>query len=141
MKYAKSKIFMALVMMITILTTTTAFAAGPAPAPAPRWSHLTTITADMEVDNSGWATITVMADADCQTVTSIKAKCQLQQYDGSWKTLKTWTESNDNCIILYSKNYAIPKNYSYRLRVTAYAYKNTTLLESSTVDFDYGYYN
>ena len=38
------------------------------------------------------------------------------------------------------KTYGIAKNYSYRLKITAKAYKDTKLLETVTETFDYGYY-
>ena len=53
---------------------------------------------------------------------------------------RSWTESRDSTGFLMEKTYGIAKNYSYRLKVTARAYKDTKLLETVTETFDYGYY-
>ena len=68
-------------------------------------------------------------------------KCELQQYDGGWKTIKSWEESEDDYVISFEKNYGVYKNYSYQIKLTAKAYKDGSLLESATEYFPYGYYN
>ncbi len=108
--------------------------------PSLRWSYLTMIRGSMKVDDKNIVKISVACDSDAFDTDKIEAKCELQQLDGSWKTIKTWREENNSSCLLYHKEWAIAKNYSYRLKVTAYTYKDSVLLESATEYFDYGYY-
>lgn len=108
--------------------------------PSPRWSYLTMIRGSMKVDDKNIAKILVACNSDAFDTNKIEAKCELQQLDGSWKTIKTWREENNSNSLMYDKEWAIAKNYSYRLKVTAYTYKDSILLESATEYFDYGYY-
>lgn len=139
MKHYMKKLVVSLLAMI-IVSSTTAYA-STTDAPTPRWSHLTLMRAYMEVDDYGRAEISVTCGADTLTVNNMVSKCELQQFDGKWKTIKSWNDSNDDSAIMYTKDYAIAKNYSYRLKITASAYWDSTLLESATEYFDYGYYN
>lgn len=108
---------------------------------APIWDYLITISGDMQISDSGWTTVTVYCNSNYNKVTKIKAKCELQRLENSkWNTIKTWTESRNISTILYEKETAVYKGYNYRLRVTAYAYSGSTLLEQATETFDYGYY-
>lgn len=133
MKYAKRVILVMAAMAVLVMSAATTYA-------APRWSYLTTIAADMNFSDNGIVTVSVMCDADSRDVNKITAKCELQQYDGSWKTIKTWTETNNDSIIRYTKTYAVAKNYSYRLKVTASAYQNSTLKEKVTGEYDETFY-
>lgn len=124
------------VLLAVVMCTAAAFSAY---ANMPRWSYLGMMTAYMETDDSGRAKVSVTCDADFE-VNKITAKCELQQLDGSWKTIKTWKETDNNHAITYTKNYGIYKNYSYRLKVTAYMYVDSKLVETVTETFDQGYY-
>ena len=108
--------------------------------PSPRWSYLNMIRVSMKVDDKNITKISVACSSHAFNTDKIAAKCELQQLDGSWKTIKTWKEENNGTDLLYHKEWAIAKNYSYRLKVTAYTYKDSVLLESATEYFDYGYY-
>lgn len=144
MKCVTKKILMPLCAMTLAVSSIVAYAptayAAAVSAPSPRWTYLNMIRGSMKVDDKNIAKISVACDSDAFDTDKIVAKCELQQLDGSWKTIKTWEEENDGSGILYHKERAIAKNYSYRLKVTAYAYKNSVLLESATEYFDYGYY-
>lgn len=142
------------VMAMTFLLAMSSFggvahAANPAPVAAlsmnsamPRWNYLITMMGDLRIEDSGIATVIVYCNSDFRDVTKIKAKCELQRFESSgWKTIKSWTETDDVSSIGYEKHTAVYKDYSYRLRITAYAYNGSTLLEQATEIFDYGYYN
>lgn len=133
MKRLKRKFVVLLAVVMCIAAAFSAY------ANVPLWSYLTMVTADMETYDSGWATISVICDANYD-VNKITAKCELQQLDGRWKTIKTWKETEQDHSILYTKDYAIYKNYSYRLKVTAYMYVDSKLVETVTETFDQGYY-
>jgi len=129
--------FLGLILLSVLVISATAFAST---LRALRWSHLIAMSGNMSVNDSGIATITAECRADYMTVDQVKLKCELQQLDNSWKTIKTWTETANKNSIIYEKEYAIYKNYSYRLKITSYVYSNGTLLETATENFDYGYY-
>ena len=145
MKQLSKKILMPLCAMTRAVSSVAAYVpityASTVFSPSPRWSYLTMIRGSMKVDDKNIAKISVACDSDAFDTDKIEAKCELQQLDGSWKTIKTWREENDSSCLLYHKEWAIAKNYSYRLKVTAYTYKNSVLLESATEYFDYGYYH
>lgn len=101
----------------------------------PRWSYLSSITASIDIDD-GIATISASCDAVDSNVTKTKIKCELQKYDDSWSTIKTWTVSDNEVIVSMEKTYAVASGYDYRLKVTGYAYNGSTLLESATEYFD-----
>lgn len=125
--------FLALAIMFTAIPCMSADAAA-------RWSHLTLISGQMDIDENNWVTATVVCDCSAKEANSLSATCELQQLNGSWKTIKTWNEKTSGTSLLYSKNYAVDKGYSYRLKITARAYQDSKLLESVTEYFDYGYY-
>lgn len=145
MNCLRRKITMPLVAMTLATTSIVSYAptayASALVVPSPRWSYITMISADMEVDDWNAAQISVICNSDIFDTNRLKVKCELQQLNGSWKTIKTWTEENDDSTISFDKEWAIAKNYSYRLRVTVSAYKDSKLLETVTENFDYGYYN
>lgn len=133
MKYARKVI---LVVMATVSLLATAFSAYA----APRWSYLTTIAADLHFEDNGIVHVEVMCDGDDWDVDKITAKCELQQYNGSWKTIKTWTQTENDSIVWLEKDYAVAKNYSYRLKVTASVYQGSVLLEEVTGEYAEQFY-
>lgn len=138
MKHLKSRVLLLLVMVVGILSTITAFAENGI---APHWSYMMMVSADMVVNDYNYAEIDVAASCDPDDADSMKVVLKLQQYDGGWKTIKTWTEKIDDTTALFTKSAGIPKGYSYRNQVTASAYKGSKLLETVTENFNYGYYN
>lgn len=139
MKHLKKRFLATLFVMTLVVSSITAYA-STIQTPTPRWSYVTMMTAGMDVDDYNAASISVTVNCDAYDTNKVKAKCELQQLDGSWKTIKSWSETNDDHMISYSKEYAVAKKYSYRLKVTAYAYMDSKLLETVTEYFDYGYY-
>ena len=106
-----------------------------------RWDYLVLISGTIDIDSSNRAHVEVMCTSDATEVDSLTVKCELQQLDGSWKTIKTWTESSNGPDLGYEKDYAVYKGYSYRLKITAKAYQGSRQVESVTEYFDYRYYN
>lgn len=55
---------------------------------------------------------------------------ELQQYDGGWGTIKTWSASGNTSAVI-SEDWYVEKGYSYRLKLTHKGYdSNGSLLES-----------
>lgn len=128
MKHISKRLMILLISAVTLLSTISAYAVTQ------RWTYLTLIEGSIDISN-GVAEIIVSCDATRDDVTKVKAKCELQKFDESWETIKTWTETETGTIINYEKTYAVSSNYEYRLKVTGYAYNGSTLLESATEYF------
>lgn len=133
MKYGKKVTSAVMAAMFLLTTAFNAYA-------APRWSYLTTIAADLHFEDNGIVHVEVMCDGDDSDVDKITAKCELQQYNGSWKTIKTWTQTENDSIVWLEKDYAVAKNYSYRLRVTASVHQDSVLLEEVTGEYAEQFY-
>ena len=125
MKREKKVLFVILVMIVLTVWTVPAFAAL-------RWDYLMTMGGNLDFEDNNVVYVDVMSDADVNDVDKMTLKCELQQYKGGWKTIKTWTETRNSPEIMYTKEYMVEKDYSYRIRLTASAYKNSKLLEKVT---------
>lgn len=134
MTYAKKTGLVILTMVVLLLSTVVVHA-------APRWSYITTIAADLDINDQGIATVYVLCDSDPRDTDKITAKCELQKYNGSWKTIKTWTETANDAVIDYTKTYAVAINYSYRLKITASAYMGSTLKERVSGNYSETFYH
>ena len=67
-------------------------------------------------------------------------KVELQQNDGGWDTIKTWSNKGGTNAFI-EQNYAIMSGYSYRLKLTHKAYdSNDNLIETITEYSDIIYY-
>lgn len=139
MKHFKSRFLLVLAVMIAMLSSITAFAKDNGGI-APHWSYLMMISGNLEVDDYNSARVSVAATSDPSDTDSLKIVTRLQQYDGGWKNYETWTDNVSDPDALLEYYTAIPKGYSYRVRVTVSTYKNGKLLESATENFNYGYY-
>ena len=132
MKQLKKCLALVLASVLLLAMTSTAYA---------RWDHMVVVRGTIRIDSWNNAHIEVSCSADGTTVDSVSAICELQQLDGGWNTIATWEESNDSNNLLYEKDYAVYKGYSYRLKITATAYQGSREVETVTEYFDYGYYN
>lgn len=59
---------------------------------------------------------------------------ELQQYNGGWSTIKTWSDSNSNFVSI-SDDYYVTKGYNYRLKLTHKAYNRSWGLVESLVKY------
>lgn len=137
MKCLKSQFLLTLAMLLIIFSSLTAFADDGI---SPHWSYLSMISADMEVDSYNSATVSVEADSVASDVDELRITVYLQQFNGGWHNYDTWTKTVKDSAAMFKKYTAIPKGYSYQIKVTVKAYKNGKFLESATETFDYGYY-
>ena len=137
MKGLKSQFLLVLAIEITMMSSISAFANDGI---VPRWSYLWMISADLDVDDYNSATVSVEASSDPTDTDSLKVTTKLQQFNGGWKTYKSWTDNIDDSFAMIEKYTAIPKGYSYRIQVTVSTYKNGKFLESATENFEYGFY-
>lgn len=79
------------------------------------------------------------ADTVVRNGYTAKVTVELQQDDGGWSTIKTWTDTYDDFAVVDGRYY-VAKGYDYRLKVSHQAYKGSTLIEthnanSSTVTY------
>lgn len=108
-----------------------AMAVGSEPTVTPRYTYIARIYSCLEIGTLGITAC--QANCYAENGDSVVLTAKLQQYNGStWTTLKTWTATDDNVATL-SKNYAVPKGYTYRLRASCSVYNASgVLLESGT---------
>ena len=73
-----------------------------------------------------------IGETDVQNRYNTGVKMELQQYDGGWDTIKTWTDTGTKSVSL-EKYYSVASGYSYRLKLTHYSYdSNWNQLEAIT---------
>lgn len=133
MKYVKKVVLVVLTTMVLMASAVTVYAAV-------QWSYLTTIAAGLEFEDNNIVHVSVTCDSDPRDVNKMTVKCELQQYDGGWKTIKTWTETKNDSVIRFYKDYAVAKNYSYQLKITASVYDGSTLLEEISDEYAEQFY-
>lgn len=143
MKKRAKLITMMLAACILVMNTSTVFAARkPDTGISVQWSDVSTITSRMEVDSWGVATVDVAGQVKASSsADSTELIVDLQRYEnGSWNTIKTWTDKKDVKFTTVFETYAIARGYSYRLSITVKAYKGRVVLESASDTYNYGYY-
>jgi hypothetical protein len=140
MKHLKKHFLVPLFAIVFFVFSSTVYA-STGDGPSPQWSYLTMISAGMKINDHNVAKISVTCDSDMFDTNKVTAKCELQQLKGSWETIKSWSETKNDSYIMYTKEFAVAKKYSYRLKVTASVYKDSKLLETVTEYFNYGYYH
>ena len=98
---------------------------------SPRYSYIGRIYSGLSIGTLGISAC--QANCHAEAGDSVVLSAKLQQYDGStWITLKTWTATGTDIATL-SKNYTVPKGYTYRLRANCAVYSASgVLLESGT---------
>lgn len=99
---------------------------------SPMYTYISNAEALLSINSSGKATAEVYVTGNSE-VTSIKATINLQQYkNGSWATIKTWSESSSSKILNFIDTYYVSSGYTYRVQstVTAYSGQNS---ESTTL--------
>lgn len=83
-----------------------------------RYTYISKIGVGLTISSKRIADIYV----ECKTYdyADITIKAELQRDDGSWKTIKTFTNSvSDSKICSIEETYAVTRNYEYRIKFTA----------------------
>lgn len=138
MRRLKKCILLLLTLITTLSFTSATYAETSA---APRWNYIITIYSDLKIDSRGSATVTINCGANYDTIDKVSVTTELQKLDGEWSTVKKWTVTENYSYVNFTKSSTVTKNYSYRLKITAKAYSGSTLKETVTEYYDYGYYN
>ena len=97
---------------------------------APLYIGLEDVTADLAISSNGYASCEGSASVrDNYTVTVV---VELQQKNGTWKTIKTWTEQG-GVDAFVKGSYRVASKYNYRVSATAKVYNSRGgLVESKT---------
>ena len=108
----------------------------------PRWTYIASSVSSLDISDSGYATLYGGGSAPSPNVNKVKAIVELQQFKNSkWETLNTWTATASGWSARTStKTWPVAHGYSYRLYVTLEAYNGSTLLESASQEYNYGYF-
>lgn len=137
MKNFKKALLLTLSLVLMLSFSLSAYAESA----TPRWNYMMSMSGDLDINSLGVATANVSCYANESTIDKMSVTCVLQKLDGNWKNQKTWTVSDSGAAVIFTKQAAVYKNYSYRIKVTAKAYANGSLKETVTQYYDYGYYN
>lgn len=88
------------------------------------------VTAELDISSNGYASCEGSASVkDNYTVTVVM---ELQQKNGTWRTIRTWTEKGGTDVIV-DESYRVSSKYSYRVAATAKVYNSSgSLVESKT---------
>ena len=105
----------------------------------PRYSYIGRIYSGLSIGTLGLSAC--QANCHAEAGDSVVLTAKLQQYNGStWTTLKTWSATGEDFATL-SKNYAVPKGYTYRLSASCSVYSASgVLLESGICHSNYVVY-
>ncbi|MEW3584224.1 hypothetical protein AB1I66_20545, partial [[Clostridium] symbiosum] len=101
MKNMIRKVFVTFVVTVTMISclAMTAFGANA----TPRWSHWTMLSGEIIIKSDNVALVSVVCDCSPKEANKVTVKCELQQLDGSWKTIKSWTETENDTSIIVEK--------------------------------------
>ncbi len=87
------------------------------------------ITADLDISSNGYADCS--GSADVRSGYNVTVVMELQQKNGTWKPIKTWSKSGG--YVSLNESYRVSSKYYYRVAVTAKVYNSSgSLVESKT---------
>ena len=97
----------------------------------PRFTNINVFSNYFDISSNGKASVTVYLNA--RNVDKVKVVAYLQQYkNGSWSTIKSWSETRDGTSSGIGKNYYVVSGYSYRLKSYGYVYVKDNLVETDS---------
>lgn len=98
----------------------------------PLYDNINTIYACISIDEST-GIATCMGSITAKNTYPVEVDVRLQQYyDGSWHTLKTWSNTG-TMYCASSHKYAVYSGYTYRVYVTGYVYNSSgVIIESAS---------
>lgn len=96
----------------------------------PNFVSIMTFSNDFSLSSQGKASVTSYVTAIGVNKCSITV--DLQRYvNGSWTTIKTWTETNNNSYCSLGKSYYVASGYQYRMTAYASVYNNGSFIEQT----------
>jgi len=134
------KIIMLSLLMISVLCLliSRAFAApdnsNTSELMQPEWTYLYYVTNYFDIDASGEALMDSQMQVYDGYADNVKMNNYLQRYNnGSWTTVKSWSQSTDGTYAFWSGSYYVYEGYYYRLYTYYYVYHGSTLLEYTSM--------
>lgn len=123
-----------LALLLLFSLNASAFAMSSESPIMPLYAVISYCVSDLEITKTvlgGKATCTgeaVVTDSNYD----VTVKCELQKLDGTWKTLKSWSESG-NFGVDAGGSYYVSSGYTYRVKTTVKVYNsNGSLRETAT---------
>lgn len=98
----------------------------------PRYTYIKQVGAGLQIQNK-----TAYLYAECITYNkaNISVKVELQRYEnGTWKTIKTYSNSANDTECVVSEEYAVTSGYDYRTNITVNA-NGESLTKKSSVEY------
>ncbi len=96
-----------------------------------RFTNIVLFQNSFEISDHGKASVSAYLTA--RNVDKVKVSTKLQQYkNGSWQTIKSWTQTSSGTYAGLSGTYYVTKGYQYRIVSTGKVYLNQSLVEQTT---------
>ena len=85
---------------------------------SPRYTGMATIACELDINSNGYASCS--GRSLCYVGYTANVTLELQQKDGSWDTIKSWTGSGRS--VPFDKGYFVASGYDYRVKITSVVY-------------------
>jgi hypothetical protein len=91
----------------------------------PFWTMINHLSNGLEIESNGKALMFSQITGYSGQVESIRISAYLQRYkNGTWVTIKNWTQDYEGSSALWTKSWYVNKGYYYRLTTYFYVYGN-----------------
>ncbi|GMQ58384.1 hypothetical protein AN1V17_27790 [Vallitalea sediminicola] len=126
----KHKILASLCFLLVFFSTTTYGIGMKTMDYQPYFVSIITFENTFEISTYGRASVTSYLFA--RNVNKVKITANLQKYtDGDWKTIKSWSGSEDDTSCLTGGKWYIASGNTYRITSYGYTYKDDEFVEST----------
>lgn len=144
MKKRLMQLFLVLILAICICVPSNSPAlasAAPDVIYQPCFTYINYATCGMDINSSGKASMASTIVAYSGTVDQVRMNNYLQRYqDGSWTTVKSWSQTTEGTIGVWAKSYYVTSGYNYRQKTYFYVYDGSTVIESTSLTSGIVYY-
>lgn len=97
-----------------------------------RFTNINVFSVDADVSSNGKASVTAYLNGRDGDKSKIIA--YLQQYkSGRWKTIKSWSATDNDMTCSIGKSYYVESGYSYRTKAYGYVYSDGSIVDKSTI--------
>lgn len=101
----------------------------------PKFTNISIFQTGFDISSTGKASVNVYLTA--QNVDNVRVDASLQQFkNGTWTTIKSWTNTEAGTNAGLSGTYYVAKGYSYRLVSSGAVFQKSTVIEKTSYTSD-----
>ncbi len=105
----------------------------------PKFSYINSFYNDFEISDSGNVSVSSYLNVDNSN--QVKITGYLQQFnDGSWKTVKSWSNTSSGNDVVLKKEWTVASGYTYRYVSYGFVYVGGSMVESTRNESSKIYY-